>query len=81
MKAMIPHHSIAINNARKPRINDPRVRELTDQIIDSQLREIAEMKAMFDDIDQNGERGHNPLAPREAVMRSEMIQEIDKAVR
>lgn len=27
MKAMIPHHSIAINNARKAHISDPRVRE------------------------------------------------------
>lgn len=33
MKSMIPHHSIAINNARKASISDPRVRELADQII------------------------------------------------
>jgi uncharacterized protein (DUF305 family) len=39
---MIPHHSIAIN-ARKADIRDPRVRELADQIIASQVREIREM--------------------------------------
>ena len=44
MRAMIPHHSIAINNARKASISDPRVRKLADGIIESQVREIAEMK-------------------------------------
>src|SRR3546814_8807217 len=33
MKAMIPHHSIAINNARRDDISDPRVRDLADEII------------------------------------------------
>lgn len=41
MESMIPHHSIAINNARQASISDPRVRELADQIIESQVREIA----------------------------------------
>lgn len=31
MRAMIPHHSIAINNARKAAISDPRVRRLADE--------------------------------------------------
>ena len=44
MKSMIPHHSIAINNAEKATISDPRVRKLADGIISSQVREIAEMK-------------------------------------
>src|SRR3546814_11151111 len=44
MKAMIPHHSIAINNASRADISDPRVRDLADEIIASQVREIAEMK-------------------------------------
>jgi hypothetical protein len=30
MRAMIPHHSIAVNNARKATISDPRVRSLAD---------------------------------------------------
>lgn len=56
MNSMIPHHSIAINNARKADISDPRVRALADSIIESQLREIAEMKQLIEDIERNGER-------------------------
>jgi uncharacterized protein (DUF305 family) len=41
-------HSIAINNARRAHITDPRVRELADKIIESQAREIAEMKLLID---------------------------------
>jgi uncharacterized protein (DUF305 family) len=55
MRSMIPHHSIAINNARKASISDPRVRKLADEIIRSQIREIAEMKLLIEDIEQNGE--------------------------
>jgi hypothetical protein len=40
MKSMIPHHSIAVNNARKASIRDPRVRQLADEIIASKIREI-----------------------------------------
>jgi hypothetical protein len=50
MKSMIPHHSIAINNARKASISDPRVRKLADEIIAAQVREIAEMKLLLDNI-------------------------------
>jgi hypothetical protein len=63
MKAMIPHHSIAINNARKAGISDPRVRALADEIIESQAREIAEMKLLIDDISRNGNAGR--IAARE----------------
>jgi len=51
MKAMIPHHSIAILTSERARITDPRVRELADQIIATQLREIDEMKALIADIE------------------------------
>src|SRR5574339_1158306 len=54
MKSMIPHHSIAINNARKASISDPRVRRLADVIIESQVREIGEMQQLIDDIDRRG---------------------------
>lgn len=50
MKSMIPHHSIAINNSRKASISDPRVRKLADEIIESQEREIAAMKALIQDL-------------------------------
>ena len=55
---MIPHHSIAVNNARKATIKDPRVRKLADKIIKSQVREIAEMELLITDIQQNGARGN-----------------------
>ncbi|WP_350563892.1 DUF305 domain-containing protein, partial [Psychrobacter sp. CAL346-MNA-CIBAN-0220] len=45
MQAMIPHHSIAILTSERADIEDPRVRELADGIIEAQKREIAEMQA------------------------------------
>jgi hypothetical protein len=80
MKAMIPHHSIAINNARRADISDPRVRELADEIIASQVREIAEMKLLIKDIERNGERGTSRLPPRTAEVTPDMLPEIRNAV-
>lgn len=80
MKSMIPHHSIAINNARKASISDPRVRKLADEIIASQVREIAEMKILIDDIEKNGERGSEPLPARPAKVTPEMLPRIREAV-
>jgi len=51
MKAMIPHHSIAILTSQRARITDPRVRKLADTIIESQRREITEMKALITDLE------------------------------
>ena len=51
MKAMIPHHSIAILTSERAQISDPRVRELADEIIEAQRREIAEMEALIADIE------------------------------
>lgn len=45
MKAMIPHHSIAILVSKEADIKDPEVRKLADDIIKAQEKEIAEMKA------------------------------------
>ena len=81
MKSMVPHHSIAINNARKASISDPRVRNLADQIIESQVREIAEMKLLIDDIARNGVRGRAELPARPADVTPEMEIEIREAVR
>lgn len=47
MKAMIPHHSIAIMTSDRAHIKDPEVRKLADGIIDAQIREIAEMDRMI----------------------------------
>lgn len=68
MKAMIPHHSIAIMTSERARISDPRVRELADEIIASQRREIAEMKALIKDIEANGKQtSGQPTHPGKAV--------------
>lgn len=50
MKAMIPHHSIAILTSERAQISDPRVRKLADGIIETQKREIAEMKGYIQDL-------------------------------
>ena len=50
MKAMIPHHSIAILTSERAKISDPRVRKLADGIIEAQRREIAEMEALIADL-------------------------------
>ena len=81
MKSMIPHHSIAINNSRKASISDPRVRKLADEIIEAQVREIALMKALLDDIDRNGERGEAELPAGPTTITPEMAAEIREAVR
>ena len=52
MKAMIPHHSIAIMTSKRAQISDARVRKLADEIIESQEREIAEMKYLVSDIEE-----------------------------
>lgn len=54
MKGMIPHHSIAILTSERADIQDLRVRELADGIIDAQVREIAEMQWLIDDIAAHG---------------------------
>lgn len=51
MKAMIPHHSIAILTSERANISDPRVRKLADEIIAAQRREIGEMKALIQDLE------------------------------
>ncbi|MDV6375720.1 DUF305 domain-containing protein [Deinococcus arenicola] len=50
MKAIIPHHSIAILTSKRANITDPCVRKLADGIIEAQVREIAEMKALIADL-------------------------------
>jgi len=54
MDGMIPHHSIAILTSTRANLDDVRVRELADSIIDAQEKEIAEMKWLVDDIAANG---------------------------
>lgn len=51
MKAMIPHHSIAILTSERATITDPRVRELADGIIKAQREEIDQMKALVKELE------------------------------
>ena len=50
MRAMIPHHSIAILTSERAEISDPRVRSLADDIIEAQRLEIDEMSALISDL-------------------------------
>ena len=47
LRAMIPHHSIAILTSKNADINDPEVKKLAENIIEAQEKEILEMKAMI----------------------------------
>ncbi|RYY00956.1 MAG: DUF305 domain-containing protein [Gammaproteobacteria bacterium] len=50
MKAMIPHHSSAIMVSKHANIKDPEVKKLSEQIIQSQEKEIAEMEAKIKEL-------------------------------
>lgn len=63
MRAMIPHHSIAIMTSERAHIRDPRVRLLADRIIDAQVREIEEMKQLIRSLEQNPTRSDAPTLP------------------
>lgn len=66
MRAMIPHHSIAILTSERADIDDVRVRALADDIIEAQRKEIAEMDWLIEDIAENGK----VTTPAEAELRS-----------
>ncbi|WP_284154832.1 DUF305 domain-containing protein [Algicella marina] len=63
MKAMIPHHSIAVLTSERAELSDPRVRALADAILETQLQEIDEMKRYIADIEANGDAP--PGTPRD----------------
>ena len=48
MKAMIPHHSIAILTSTKADLKDPEVKKLADEIIATQKKEIKKMNQMIE---------------------------------
>lgn len=81
MKAMIPHHSIAVLTSRRAEISDPRVRELADAIIEAQVKEIAQMELLLEDIEANGKMGDgSPLPPRTAGLTPELQAEAEAAI-
>ncbi|MHB0671700.1 DUF305 domain-containing protein [Roseomonas mucosa] len=61
MKAMIPHHSIAIMTSERARIRHPRVRQLADSIIEAQVREIGEMKQLIAELEANPPASSAPV--------------------
>ena len=52
MKAMIPHHSIAILTSTNAAIKDPEVKELADDLIQTQKEEIEKMKEMIERLEK-----------------------------
>ncbi len=54
MRAMIPHHSLAITRSERFEVDDARVCELAVEISEAQRREILEMDWLIDDINENG---------------------------
>ncbi|MPV37873.1 DUF305 domain-containing protein [Georgenia subflava] len=66
MRAMIPHHSLAITRSERAGIEDVRVCELAVEISEAQRREIFEMDWLIKDIERNGIAS----SPQEADARS-----------
>ena len=80
MAAMIPHHSIAIMTSARANISDPRVRKLADSIIAAQVKEIAEMKLLLEDIEANGKMGDGtPIAARTTRLTEPLKEEAQRA--
>lgn len=67
MKAMIPHHSIAIMTSDRAHIKDPRVRKLADGILEAQMREIGEMKSLIADLERTPVKSGTAYLPPKQV--------------
>ena len=81
MRAMIPHHSIAIMTSSRANISDPRVRKLADEIIFAQDKEIAEMRYLVNDIDANGDAAdEGPDRPARIVDLNEALSSAEIAI-
>ncbi len=68
MRAMIPHHSIAILTSSRADISDPRVRKLANEIVFAQDKEIAEMRYLLADIDTNGDAADQGQSNRAQIV-------------
>ncbi|EIE51562.1 hypothetical protein ATI53_10797 [Salipiger aestuarii] len=83
MRAMIPHHSIAIMTSSRAEITDPRVRVLADDIIYAQDKEIAEMRYLVADISANGDAAPKADAPAsrlksaQEALATEVVAKVD----
>ncbi|MGK7862620.1 DUF305 domain-containing protein [Falsiroseomonas sp. E2-1-a4] len=63
MRAMIPHHSIAVLTSTRATIQDPRVRQLADEIISTQEREIRQMRDLLASLAQQPSPAEAPALP------------------
>ncbi|SFC12785.1 protein of unknown function [Alkalibacterium subtropicum] len=61
MKAMIPHHSIAILTSTRAEISDPQVRALADDIIKAQREEIAIMTQYIEELEDGDDEELRPV--------------------
>lgn len=52
LRSMIPHHSAAILMCNSAELDDPALKNLCDQIVTAQKREIDQMKAKLKQVDQ-----------------------------
>ncbi|SFQ79755.1 DUF305 domain-containing protein [Donghicola eburneus] len=83
MRAMIPHHSIAIMTSSRAELTDPRVRILADDIVYAQDKEIAEMRYLIADIAANGEAEPDvgqtipQLVDAQTALASEVVAKVD----
>lgn len=73
MRAMIPHHSLAITRSERFNVDDVRVCDLAVEISEAQRREILEMDWLIDDIQENG------VASTRAEARERTVPEFDVA--
>lgn len=72
MRAMIPHHSLAITRSERAQIEDVRVCELATSISEAQRREILEMDWLVKDIERNGVAVTESEAEKRLVPRFEV---------
>ena len=61
LKAMIPHQSMSLLTSTRARIRDERVRQLADEILESRLREIAEMKRLIAELEREPPNREAPV--------------------
>lgn len=73
MKAMVPHHSIAIMTSERAHIRDPRVRRLADQVIEAQVREIEEMRALIAALERDPLAADAPDLPPRSTLGSSQV--------
>ena len=81
MRAMIPHHSIAIMTSERANFSDARVQKLADEIIAAQRKEIGEMRYLIADIEENGVATNPALGESEAPAKEGSVEEALSSVK